>query len=374
MILNVDDHEPGRYAKSRVMKLAGYEVAEAGTGQRALELVASLRPDLIMLDVNLPDIGGLEVCRLVRADPESRSIPILQISASAITTSDRVDGLDNGADAYLIEPVDSDVLVATVRALLRMRKAEMELAAANKALLAANGLLERSNEELQRFSYAASHDLREPLRTIACFSGMLSKKYAGQIDADADAIIRAIKQGVTRMTSLIDDLLVYAQAGQASDEDTTNIDLNEVLASTLKNLDRSIKEVGSSVQADPLPVVSGTRVSLSQLFQNLIHNAVKYRAPETPGRIRVTATKQAGNTVTIAISDNGVGIAPHHQSLIFEPFQRLHGSEVAGYGIGLATCKRIVERHGGKIWAESGGIGKGSTFYFTLPLAMDRAG
>src|SRR5580700_7334910 len=134
MILNVDDHEAGRYAKSRVMKLAGYQVAEAGTGRRAIELIASLRPDLVMLDVNLPDISGLEVCRLVRADPESSSIPILQISASAITTTDRVDGLDNGADAYLIEPVDSDVLVATVRALLRMRKAEVELAAANKAL------------------------------------------------------------------------------------------------------------------------------------------------------------------------------------------------------------------------------------------------
>ncbi len=369
MILNVDDHEPSRYAKSRAIKLAGYEVAEAGTGRRALELVASLQPELIMLDVNLPDIDGLEVCRRVRADPQTSFIPILQISASAITTGDRVGGLDNGADAYLIEPVDSEVLLATVRALLRMRKAEAELAVANKALQAANGLLERNNDELHRFSYAASHDLREPLRTIACFTGLLEKKYLGQIDADADKILRSIEQGVNRMGSLIEGLLVYAQAGQTSELDATNVDLNQLLSSTLTDLEQSIKEVGATVDVAPLPSVSGNEVLLSQLFQNLISNALKYRAPEIAPRIRVSAPKQQGHMVTIAISDNGIGIAAHHHGLIFAPFQRLHGSSVSGSGIGLATCKRIVERHGGRIWVESAGVGEGSTFHFSLPLA-----
>ena len=276
MILNVDDYEAGRYARSRLLKQAGYQVAEAGTGERALELAASLRPLLVLLDVNLPDMSGLEVCRKIKSDPELGSTLVLQVSASAVTSGDRVGGLDNGADGYLVEPVDSEVLLATVRALLRMRRAETELAKANKALQDANELLIRRNEDLQRFAYAASHDLQEPLRTISNFSGLLERRYAGKLDAEADQILTYIQQGASRMSTLIQGLLIYEQASQEGDG-WTGVDLSQVLEWTLKNLEQSITESGARITYDPLPTVKGNAALLSQLFQNLIHNGMKYQ-------------------------------------------------------------------------------------------------
>ena len=368
MILNVDDYEAGRYARSRLLKQAGYQVAEAGTGELALELAASMRPLLVLLDVNLPDMSGLEVCRRIKSDPELGSTLVLQVSASAVTSGDRVGGLDNGADGYLVEPVDSEVLLATVRALLRMRRAEMELAKANKALQDANELLIRRNEDLQRFAYAASHDLQEPLRTISNFTGLLEKRYAGQLDAAADQILTYIQQGASRMSTLIHGLLIYEQSGQEGGDGWGGVDLSEPLAWTLKDLEQSIEESGATVTYDPLPVVRGNAVLLSQLFQNLIHNGLKYRKADEPAHIHVAARKNTGDAVEISIADNGIGIPSKYHRLIFAPFHRLHGGESPGFGIGLATCQRIVERHGGRIWVESAGEGAGASFCFSLPL------
>ena len=367
MILNVDDYEAGRYARSRLLKQAGYQVAEAGTGELALELAASLRPLLVLLDVNLPDMSGLEVCRKIKSDPELGSTLVLQVSASAVTSGDRVGGLDNGADRYLVEPVDSEVLLATVRALLRMRRAETELAKANKALQDANELLIRRNEDLQRFAYAASHDLQEPLRTISNFAGLLERRYAGKLDPDADQILTYIQQGASRMSTLIQGSLIYEQASQEGDG-WTSVDLSQVLEWTLKDLEQSITEGGARITYDPLPTVKGNAVLLSQLFQNLIHNGMKYQKTDERARIHVAARKKTPDAVEITISDNGIGIPSKYHQLIFAPFHRLHGGESPGFGIGLATCQRIGERHGGRIWVESAGEGAGATFCFSLPL------
>jgi light-regulated signal transduction histidine kinase (bacteriophytochrome) len=367
MILNVDDHEPGRYARTRLLTAAGYKVAEAKTGVEALTLVASLRPSLVMLDVNLPDIDGLEICRRIKADPALALTPVLQVSASAVSSRDRVGGLDNGADAYLIEPVDSDVLLATVRALLRMRKAEADLAAANEALVLANDLLHRKNEDLQRFAYMASHDLQEPLRTVATYAALLVRRYGGRLDGDAEEFLTHIQRGASRMSLLIQGLLMYAKAGLEGDEANESVDLNEILTSTLKDLEQSIVESGASIQHGELPVVKGSQVLLTQLFQNLIHNALKYCNPGQAPAISVTAEGQNGSMTQVVIADNGVGVPREYQQTIFAPFRRLHGFEVPGSGIGLATCQRIVERQGGRIWVESEGAGAGSRFCFTLP-------
>jgi two-component system, sensor histidine kinase and response regulator len=366
MILNVDDHEPGRYAKSRLLKQAGYEVAEAGCGGEALELIKLHRPSLVMLDVNLPDMSGLEVCRQIKADPDLSSTSVLQVSASAITAGDRVGGLDNGADAYLIEPVDPDVLLATVRALLRMRKAEADLEEANRALKVSNNLLLRSNEDLQQFAYMASHDLQEPLKTVANFTALLERRYRGRFDADADQFLTHIQQGASRMSSLIQGLLLYAQAARNNERDHTRVDLNEALAWTLKNLEQSITEGAATITFESLPTVSGNETLLSQLFQNLIQNGLKYRKAEEPAKIHVSCTSPMKGMIEIAILDNGVGVPKEYQTQIFAPFRRLHGRDVPGSGIGLATCQRIVERHGGRIWVESAGPGSGSKFCFSL--------
>lgn len=347
---------------------AGYKVAEARTGQEALNLIASLRPSLVMLDVNLPDIDGLEVCRRIKSDATLGLTPILQVSASAISNRDQVGGLDNGADAYLIEPVDSDVLLATVRALLRMRKAEADLASANAALVLANEMLRRKNDDLQRFAYMASHDLQEPLRTVATYAALLVRRYGSGLNTDAHEFLNHIQRGTSRMSLLIQGLLMYAKAGLEGEEGKELVDLNRVLAATIKDLEQSVAESQATIEARELPTVPGNAVLLTQLFQNLVHNALKYRKPDQAPVIGIAATPAGENMTEVVISDNGIGIPPEYHQTIFEPFQRLHGFDVPGSGIGLATCQRIVERHGGKIWVESEGTDRGSHFHFTLPV------
>src|SRR5687767_8876994 len=168
-LLNVDDFEPGRYARTRLLQQAGYTVFEASNGTDGLALVRRKRPALVLLDVNLPDISGLEVCRQIKQDSETSSTMVLQISASAIAPSDWVSALDTGADTYLVEPVPPPVLLATVRALLRIGHAE-------RALQKANSELARSNEDLAAFATIASHDLQEPLRTINTMTSLLVRK------------------------------------------------------------------------------------------------------------------------------------------------------------------------------------------------------
>jgi two-component system, sensor histidine kinase and response regulator len=371
-ILNVDDYEPGRYARSRLLKQAGYLAYEAGSGGEALKLAEAHLPDLILLDVNLPDISGFEVCRRLKRGVMTSKTPVIQISATNITPAERVAGLDNGADGYLITPIDPDVLLATIRALLRVRKAETELERANAALLAANAALAvanesltRSNEDLQKFAYLASHDLQEPLRTVSSFATLLERRYAGKLDEGADEMLRHIRQGANRMGSLIQGLLAYAQAGRDSDERWEQVDTESVLKWALNNLENSVAESQARITHDPLPSVRGDEMQLAQLFQNLISNGIKYCCPNRSPEIHLSATAEDGR-YRFLVRDNGSGIAPEFHQQVFAPFRRLHGQDVPGTGIGLATCQRIVERHGGRIWVESV-PGEGSTFLFTLP-------
>ena len=367
MILNVDDHEAARYARSRLLTNAGYTVQEAATGSEALELSVSLRPRLVILDVNLPDVSGLEVCRRIKTNPLTASTPVLHLSASAISPAEHVGGLDNGADTYLIEPVDADVLLASIRALLRMRRAEDELHASNEALQTANAALLRSNQDLERFAHVVSHDLQEPLRTVSSFTSLLDRRYRGRLDKEADIFLEHIRRGTQAMSSLIEKLLIYAQVGQETDTTWDKVEMEDAFAWAIQNLKEAISESGGSVTHDPLPSVRGDQTQLNQLFQNLIANGLKFSRPETAPHVHVTAGKQSTGTVMFSVSDNGIGIPPEYHQRIFSEFARLHGKEIRGTGIGLATCQRIVERHRGQIWVESAGAGQGATFRFLLP-------
>lgn len=225
------------------------------------------------------------------------------------------------------------------------------------------GDLARSNAELEQFAYVASHDLQEPLRMVASFTQLLGKRYRGQLDADADEFIGFAVDGSTRMQRLLNDLLAYSRVGTRS-KPFAAIECDSALSDALDNLKPAIKESGALITHEPLPMVRGDEVQLIQLFQNLIGNAVKFQGQE-PLQIHISAQPQDGDWV-FAVRDNGIGIAPEQQERIFLIFQRLHHrSEYPGTGIGLALCKRIVERHGGRIWVESE-VGKGATFYFTI--------
>lgn len=360
VILNVDDHEPGRYARSRLLTQAGYSVTEARNGRDALAMVAEKSPALVMLDVNLPDMSGLDVCRVIKQDPATRHMPVLHISASAITGTDLVRGLDNGADTYLTEPVEPMVLLATVRSLLRLRQAE-------EALQKANGALQRSNEDLERFAYAASHDLQEPLRTVAGFARLLDRRLRGKLDTDTNEFLDHILDGTDRMRCLIDDLLAYSQLGLAERAPTERVELSEALALAQRGLQAAIAEGEAEIVPGALPAVHGDASQLVQLLQNLLSNALKYRRTDAPSRVHLDAERHGGEWV-VSVRDNGIGVPVEQRERIFQPFRRLHGREIPGTGIGLALCRRIVENHGGRIWVEPT-PGEGATFRFTLRAA-----
>jgi signal transduction histidine kinase len=226
--------------------------------------------------------------------------------------------------------------------------------------------LTRSNSDLEQFAYVASHDLQEPLRMVASFTQLLAKRYQGRLDKDADEFIGFAVDGANRMQQLINDLLVYSRVGTRG-KPPAPTDLGEVLGHAEANLHEIIKESGAAVTHGPLPIVNGDRVQLTQLFQNLLANAIKFRG-QGPPRIHVSAQAQEGDWL-LAVQDNGIGIAPEQRERIFAIFQRLHHrSEYPGTGIGLAISKKIVERHGGRIWVESS-PGLGATFYFNIPGA-----
>jgi len=225
--------------------------------------------------------------------------------------------------------------------------------------------LRRSNEDLQQFAYIASHDLQEPLRMVASYTELLKRRYHGKLDDDANQFIDYAVDGVKRMTSLIRDLLAYARAGETPLERLKPLQPEETLKTVLQNLKVTIADVGAVITHDPLPSVEFDGMRLSQLFQNLLVNAIKYRGERAP-KIHISA-RTTGEEIVFSITDNGIGIDPQYADQIFGIFKRLHGREYDGTGIGLAMCKKIVERHGGRIWVESK-LGEGSTFLFSIPV------
>ena len=229
--------------------------------------------------------------------------------------------------------------------------------------------LAAQNKELEQFAYVTSHDLQEPLRMIRSYTQLLTKRYKGRLDGEADEFISFVEGAVDRMQQLITDLLSYSSVGRKGKE-FGSVDCETCVARSLANLSIALEETGATVERSALPQIFGDSTQLTQLFQNLIGNALKYRAQVTP-RIEVRAERQ-GREWLLAVSDNGVGIAPEHNERIFGMFQRLHGrEEYPGTGIGLAICKKIVDQHGGRIWLESQ-PGQGSKFFFTLPAIEDR--
>ena len=227
--------------------------------------------------------------------------------------------------------------------------------------------LARSNADLQQFAFASAHDLQEPLRGISLISELLQRRYSGQLDEGAHELIAHIVASADRMRNLISDLLKYSKTIDGSEVPLTRVATKAAVQWALNNLKHAIEESGAVLVIGELPEVRGDMVNLVQLFQNLIANAIKYRG-SCPPRIRICAAAEDREWV-FSIADNGIGIAPAYHQMIFGMFKRLHGAQYQGTGIGLALCKRIVEKHGGRIWVESE-PDQGATFKFTLPMEL----
>ncbi|MGB6743311.1 MAG: PAS domain S-box protein [Terracidiphilus sp.] len=266
----------------------------------------------------------------------------------------------------MLSPLESDgeiLVTAAIRDITLRKEAEANLVQKIEEL-------NRSNEELEQFAYVASHDLQEPLRMVASYTQLLSKRYKGRLDSEADEFIAFAVDGATRMQRLIQDLLVYSRAGKRRLE-LIKVSSEVALKMALRNLSAAIIESSALVTHGPLPEIEVDESQLVQLFQNLVGNAIKYQNPGIP-RIHISAAREDETKWKFSIQDNGLGIDPKFFERIFGMFQRLHKrDEFAGTGIGLTICKRIVERHGGSISVESQ-PGQGSTFYFTLAESRKR--
>ncbi|MGA8025532.1 MAG: ATP-binding protein [Bryobacteraceae bacterium] len=253
--------------------------------------------------------------------------------------------------------------------LVERRRAEQtseELAQINAELARSNTALLKANQELGGFVYAASHDLQEPLRTVTAYAQLLARRFKGELDGDALLFLSNIVEGALRMQNLIADLLSFSHI------DGSNLvfhftEMSKPLEEAISNLRSSIEESGAIVTSDALPSASADSSRITQVFQNLLGNAIKYRKPTEPPRIHISCATNEHEHV-LSVRDNGVGFDNKYAEQIFGMFKRLHGREIPGTGIGLAICRKIVESHGGKIWTEST-PGAGSTFSFTIPVS-----
>ncbi len=255
-------------------------------------------------------------------------------------------------------------VVLVFRDITQRRKSEAALELSHSEVL-------KANEELRQFSYAATHDLQEPLRTIVVFSQLLGRNYRSVLDERGQHLLNTVENAANRMSTLIDHLLAYTRVGSAdSAASHTAVDAKLALEDTLLQLKGAIEETKAVITYEDMPLVWAETGQLSQVFQNLLSNAIKYRKPDLAPRVHVTATV-SGDWATFQVTDNGIGFRQEYSDRIFLLFQRLHGRSIPGTGIGLALCRRIVERLGGKIWVTSE-ENVGSSFYFTLPVAAEK--
>jgi signal transduction histidine kinase len=349
VLINVDDYTPGRYSRTKILRQAGFKVYEAGTGEEALALLVH-RPDLVLLDVNLPDINGMQVCRRIKGNPDTAGTLVLHVSATSLLAADQVAGLESGADAYLTEPVEPAVLVATVRSLLRIKRAEEGL--------------RRSNNSLRSLTDMLSHELREPLRQVQAYADLLRNRFKDRARPDEEQFFTNVLSGAERLGALIESVLSYSRSTYDL-MPLTDFPAQDALAGALAESQLLIDESGARILCEEsLPKVHSHKLSLARVFSNLISNSIKYRSA-APIEVRISAVRDGG-FIRFCFEDNGIGIDPKYRAFIFDVFKRLHGSEYPGTGIGLSLCRRIIENMGGEIWVESE-VGKGARFFFTVP-------
>jgi two-component system sensor histidine kinase/response regulator len=359
--LLVEDNEVDAELTSRELCQEGFDVSIAVV-QTAAEFRRRVKlevPDIILADYNLGDWRGIEAVEMLRA--ESLDIPLI-IVTGALGDVTAVECIKQGATDYVLKDGLAR-LPEAIRRALREKHERMLRRQAEANLARKVDELARSNSDLEQFAYIASHDLQEPLRMVSAYTQLLSERYAGKLDENADKFLGYAREGAQRMQVLIKDLLAFSRVGR--NVATGNVECDEVMKEAIDSLASAIQESGAIVTHALLPAVWAERTEMAQVFQNLIGNAIKFREKAPP--IISVGVEKAGEHWLFSVKDNGIGIASENVESIFLAFQRLHArSEYPGNGIGLAICKKIIELYGGKIWAESQ-PGSGSTFKFTLP-------
>lgn len=371
VVLNVNDTSSALYLTTRILERAGFDVVQAHDGTSAMAQVVEASPDLILLDIHLPDIDGHEVARRLRADPATGSVPVVLTSATFVTSARKARAFEAGADAYLTQPFEDVELVALVKSLLRLRSFEIEARNRADALLLAD---RRKNE----FLAMLAHELRNPLSAVSAGIGLLLRDFPS--DARATKIYASIDRQTRHLARLVDDLLDVSRITHGKVHlHRRNVELREVVDSAIEAarplFERS--EVTLSLRAeDQQLVVDGDPTRLEQVIANLLDNALKYTPKGGAVVIELSRRQDARDTALLKVRDTGAGIAAPHLDELFHLFVQGDTSlarSQGGLGIGLTMVRRLVEMHGGAVRVSSEGLGRGTEFTVELPLCPDIA-
>lgn len=406
----IDDNPQNLLTVEAILAPEGYNVVTLSSGKSALKYLLENEVAVILCDVVMPDIDGFETARIIRSREKTRGVPIIFTSAHYVEDADVSSGYGLGAIDYITLPLIPYILKAKVGALVtlflkekqvikqaeklreleRLRHVqELEaLKAERKAerwkieeahlrrekekehettlLLKEKTMeLERSNAEFEHFSNVISHDLREPLRTVSLYLSLLKKEAEGRLPSAFEEYLDMVCDASNRMSNLIRDLFEYAKVGKEVQEVRQEVSSLDMIESVRKSLDASVRDTGAEIHCENLPSVWVNPTQFTQVFQNLIGNAIKFTQARPP-KIRVWAEREQ-RAWRFSVQDNGIGISPKFFDKIFGMFQRLHArGQFPGTGMGLAICKKIIELHGGRIWVESK-EGEGTVFHFTVP-------
>jgi signal transduction histidine kinase len=373
-ILLVDDQPANLLALEALLANLGQNLIKAHSGEEALHHLDECEFAVVLLDLWMKGLSGFETAKRIRSREHSRYTPIIFLTAFESSEFPVREAYALGAVDYLVKPIVPEILRAKVAVFVELfQKSEQLKRQADQLRLRETDLkqtateLARSNRDLDQFASAASHDLKEPLRKIRIHLGLLNEGYRGQLDGKARDYLDRALESAGRMQTLVNDLLTYARVGTPG-KTLEPVDCQAAFEQAVANLDALIREKSAIVSAKgTLPTVRGSLTELVQLFQNLVENGIKF---QQAGQALVdVVAERAGGDWIISVRDNGIGIDVSYADRIFVIFQRLHShKEYPGTGIGLAICKKVVERHGGRIWVESE-PGKGATFRFTLPAA-----
>ncbi len=391
-----------------VLEQQGYHVTHAANGRLALEEARRIRPTLIISDVVMPEMDGYELCCHVKSESGLGDVPVILVTTLS-DPQDVIRGLECRADNFILKPYDESHLLGRIQYVLinrRVRQTEpagmgveiffngrkhfitadrlqilnlllstydaaiqrnKELAQAKDELHRLNRSLEDANKELEAFSYSVSHDLRAPLRAVDGFSDILARKFSGQMPAEAQQLLTKVSASARHMGQLIDDLLQFSRLGrQPLSKRPVNISV--LVQSVLEDLRKDQGDRRIEVNVQTLPDCVGDKTLLKQAFVNLLSNAFKYTRKQDNAAIEMGCRREAGENVYF-IRDNGAGFDMKYATKLFGVFQRFHrAEEFEGTGVGLSIVQRIIQRHGGRVWAEAA-VGKGAAFYFTLEEA-----
>jgi two-component system, sensor histidine kinase and response regulator len=408
-ILIVEDSPTEAQELQEILERHGYRVTAAADCQEALNMARQHKPDLILSDIMMPQMDGYELCRAIRADAFLTDVPVILVTALS-DPEDVIRGMECRADNFIIKPYDENQLLARVQLALENRgrqsggnrlevffngrkhviaadglqmlnlllstcepaiQRNKEMTLAQVTLQRRNSSLEVANQELEAFSSSVAHELRLPLGNVYGWSSLLLDRFAGQMPQEAERMLQNVRAGARRMQHLIEDLLRLSRVSRQELFKQT-VDLQALVQEVVGDLREKQGERQVEVQIGALPKCVGDHPLLKQALANLLSNAFKFTSKTEHARVEAGCARR-GSEIVYFVKDNGAGFDMKHASKLFGVFQRLHkAGQFDGTGVGLSIAHRIIQRHGGRIWAEAE-VGKGAAFYFTLPQCVAQA-